>query len=121
MATFRQIMALIALAFTSAGNLPLVVHQLTCHHPHSALVVPAQTCACSHHCLRVQNAQSQAVVEESHSDDCVVCFQLSQVSQSVTETSLERSCLLTHMIAVTVNPQLSALDCPHSPRGPPAV
>ena len=121
MVTFRQIMALMALAFAGAGNLPLVVHHLTCHHPHSEVVASEQTCSCSHHCLRFPSTQSLAVVQESHADDCMICFQLSQVSQAITETSLERSCLLAHTVVVPSNPEFTALDSPHPPRGPPAV
>lgn len=131
MATFRRIIVLIALALASVGNLPLVVHHLTCHHSHlpatsSSELAPA--CSCSHQCHAAPNGHSNSddqpilVVQETHTDDCAVCFQLSQLPQPTTETTLSRSCpLVSHLVVPTASLQLPAVKCPHSPRGPPAV
>ena len=123
MASFRQIVVLFALALVSVGNLPLVVHHLTCHHSHCQAVELETTCTCSNHCRPVHHdAKSQALIEESHADDCVICFQLSQVGQRATEFGHE--CSLPLGLPIVDRPDsrhLPAVDCPHPPRGPPAA
>ena len=122
MASFRQIVVLFALAIVSVGNLPLVVHHLTCHHSHCQAVELESTCTCNHHCGSVHDdATSQALIEESHAADCLICFQLSQVSQRATEFGHECSLPLGLPLDLPESRHLPAVDCPHPPRGPPAA
>ncbi len=137
MYVIRKIAILLALAIAGSGSLPLVVHDLYCHHD---LVVTSNStgqssetsvasCGCVHSCLSPKSSEAdshkhalQDPVASAGHEDCLVCFQLSQAIFATVTTSLVSA----FPLCVNADDDYQNLDLPtvessYPPRGPPAV
>ncbi len=137
MYVIRQIAVLLALAIASSGSLPLVVHNLQCHHSLVASSSSAgqsgntavASCRCAHSCSSLKSADVEsselALQDPAFSDgheDCSICFQLSQATFATVTTSLVSALPLCFEAECTYqNLDLPTVESSYPPRGPPAV